>query len=356
MTTGQGGGVGGGVPPLGDPGQPGPFESRAYDAGGVDVVAVADEALFERLLAGGILGADDPDWAVDLARLVRAAEAPGRPDELAGEDEIVTRMVDARFEAGTELPDGAADTTVVPLPVRQTDEPPPGPHQRERVAAYRAKHMAARMEASSYPAVRSLGRVLAVKAAAVTTAVVVGTVAAAAAATTGIVATVVVPALTDTKTTPAEPGTDVDDDGDGSSGGGGERDDRTNELAPSTRPSACAASPVDCTTETPGSSRPGSSPSTTVTTDDSGDEPVATTTTESPQPDGEDPPPTTAPTTTVPEPTTTTTTETTTTTSPPDPGPQAATAPLVATSTPSAVADPAATSLGATIESTAATP
>jgi hypothetical protein len=341
------GGVGGGIPPADDPGRSDPGvaadpRGTERDTGVVtNVVTLAEEAVFERLLAGGIPGADDPGWAAHLARLVRVADAPGRPDELADEDEIVALMVEARREAVAELPGGAADTTVVRLPARRMDEPWPARHDRERGAAYRAKHMAARLEASSHPAVRNLGRVLAVKAAAVTTAVVVGTVAAAA-ATTGIVATVVVPALTGTKAPPADPGTDADDDGDGDGfiGGTGSSDDRTTDGATSFEPSICAESPADCSTEAPTTSEPVVAPSTTVTTEAStDDEPVATSTTESPLP--EDPPPTTAPATTVPEPTTTTTTTTTTV---PDPqttmfaenGTQSGAATLATSSTPSA--------------------
>jgi hypothetical protein len=315
MTAQGGGGVGGGLPPGDGRGSsdPASFDpGAAPDAGGVDVVTVADEAVFERLLAGGVIGADDPAWAADLARLVRAADAPGRPDELTGEDEIVARMVDARRDAVADLPgataDATADATVVRLPARKLDEPWPGPHRQERVTAYRAKHMAARLEASSHPAVRNLGRVLAVKAAAVTTAVVVGTVAAAAAATTGIVATVVVPALTSSKA-PSEPDTEADDDADGPTSEADEGDDATTGPAPSSGPATCAESPGNCSSEAPASSAPASTPSTTVTTETSDDdEPEVTTTTESPP--STTAPPTTAPTTTVPEPTTTTTTTT----------------------------------------------
>ncbi len=169
------------------------------------------DALLERLLAGGDPGPDAPPWTGNLALLVRAAQAPPRPDELAGEDDIVRRMGEARLAAlaGDDPTTDPAVATGSRGPVVAAGTGPSAPghaamasvtdlgdhrarHGRDRT--YRAKHAAARLEASRHPAVRTLGRVIAMKAAAVTTAVVIG-VAAAAAATTGIVATVVVPAL-----------------------------------------------------------------------------------------------------------------------------------------------------------------
>ena len=162
------------------------------------------DALFEALLAGHE-PASAPGWSSDLAVLVHAAQAAATPDELAREDDIVARMRQARLEArsGTVSPAPVTAAPVTPAPVADL--------AARRVArgadrGYRAKHAAARLERSRHPAVRTIGRVVAMKAAAVTTVAVIS-VAAAAAATTGIVATVVVPALSPDEPRKPEPTT-----------------------------------------------------------------------------------------------------------------------------------------------------
>jgi hypothetical protein len=55
------------------------------------------DAELERLLGGGSPSAQAPAWFGDVAVLVRTARAPARPDELAGEADIVARMVDLRL-------------------------------------------------------------------------------------------------------------------------------------------------------------------------------------------------------------------------------------------------------------------
>jgi hypothetical protein len=70
------------------------------------------DAELERLLGGGSPSAQAPAWFGDVAVLVRTARAPARPDELAGEADIVARMVelrlavlaDAAIEDQTEAP------------------------------------------------------------------------------------------------------------------------------------------------------------------------------------------------------------------------------------------------------------
>ncbi len=153
------------------------------------------DALFEAMLRGHEPASDAPGWCSDLAVLVHAARAPAAPGELAREDDIVARMRRVRLDVGS----GA----VTPAPLTDLGA--------RRAAAdpdrsYRAKHAAARLEMSRHPAVRTIGRVLAMKAAAVTTVTVIS-VAAAAAATTGIVATVVMPALSTDEPRDAEPAT-----------------------------------------------------------------------------------------------------------------------------------------------------
>jgi hypothetical protein len=306
-----------------DPG-PGTGADAGIDQGGA---AVADgaipDALFDRLLAGGVPEADDPAWSRDLVRLVLAVQAPARPDELSGQHEIVGRMIEVRRAAREELvPAGAptADAAVVRLlPARRPDEPWPGPRRRgPHVGVYHAKHAAARLEASRHPAVRNLGRVLAVKAAAVTTAVVVGTVAAAAAATTGLVATVVVPALTSDDPAPSEPAPSPElDEGDGGRVGTAATNDDSlaRRVTPPVPSTDCGGDPGDpgCAVQPAPATASSTVPSTTATTspDDPATTPEATTTTTTA------PPPTTAPpATTVPEPP-----STTTTTVPEDPPP-----------------------------------
>jgi hypothetical protein len=142
------------------------------------------DALFEALLRGDEPTGGAPGWGSDVAVLVHAARAPAAPDELAREDDIVARMRQVRLEVGSGA---VTPAPVTDLGVRRL--------ARDPDRTYRAKHAAARLEMSRHPAVRTIGRVVAMKAAAVTTVAVIS-VAAAAAATTGIVATVVVPALT----------------------------------------------------------------------------------------------------------------------------------------------------------------
>jgi hypothetical protein len=55
------------------------------------------DAELERLLSGGSPSAEAPAWFGDVAVLVRTARAPARPDELAGEADIVARMVEVRL-------------------------------------------------------------------------------------------------------------------------------------------------------------------------------------------------------------------------------------------------------------------
>ena len=176
------------------------------------------DATIDRLLAGEAPGPDAPAWCSDLAVLVRAAQAPARPDELARQDEIVGRMskLCVAAHASGDIEDGSAPGAagVVDLDVYRAD------HAADR--AYRAKHAAARLDASRHPAARTLGRVVAMKAVVVTTAVVIG-VAAAAAATTSIVATVVVPALTSNEPSKPTPPVTADDRPDGSGARTGDR-------------------------------------------------------------------------------------------------------------------------------------
>jgi hypothetical protein len=153
------------------------------------------DALFEALLRGDEPAGGAPGWGSDVAVLVHAARAPAAPDELAREDDIVARMRQVRLEVGSGAvaPAPVTDLGLLRL-VRDPDRD------------YRAKHAAARLQMSRHPSVRTIGRVVAMKAAAVTTVAVIS-VAAAAAATTGIVATVVVPALTPDEPRQPEPAT-----------------------------------------------------------------------------------------------------------------------------------------------------
>lgn len=63
------------------------------------------DAELQRLLNGGLPSTEAPAWFGDVAVLVRTAHAPARPDELAGEADIVARMVEVRLAvlAGTEV-------------------------------------------------------------------------------------------------------------------------------------------------------------------------------------------------------------------------------------------------------------
>jgi hypothetical protein len=152
------------------------------------------DALFEAMLGGDEPAGNAPRWCSDLAVLVHAAQAPAEPHELAREDEIVARMRQVRLdlESGVDTP-----APVIDLGTRRAVAGDRG---------YRAKHAAARLETSRHPAVRTIGRVVAMKAAAATTVAVIS-MAAAAAATTGIVATVVVPALSTDEPRDPEPTT-----------------------------------------------------------------------------------------------------------------------------------------------------
>jgi hypothetical protein len=281
-----------------------------------NVVELRDlDQLFEDVLSGQALGPEAPAWSADLARLVRGARVEAVPGELAGHDAVVASMLEVRRSAAGEAEalDRAAPP---PLPIAAAATPPDGapmlPTEAGSVGApyhprhvrgergYRAKHAAARTQASGNPTARNVGRLIALKAAAVTTAVVVGTVAAAA-ATTGIVANVVVPAFTSKAphTPPASKTTITQRPG---GGAGGVEDEDLDATVPVP---ACQLAPV-CSPLTPAgptsddpvparptgptvptTERPGTSTTTT--------EPPATTTT------------TGAPTTTEPDPTTTTT-------------------------------------------------
>lgn len=266
--------------------------------------ATIDEAdaldlFFDRLLAGAEPAADAPAWSRDVALLVRAAQAPAQQGELAGEDDIVARMVEVRrLAAGRAAPAlprtgtggqavadpagplaGEATTAAAGVLASVTRLADRRGHHRpdRRDRHYRAKHAAARLEASRHPALRTVGRVLAVKAAAVTTAAVVG-VAAAAAATTGIVATVVVPAFTDEPPEPTPVPTTVAKRRTPTTSG-------TRDPAPADRqdPAACATEPgctvPPFTAATPSSTTTTTRPSPTTTEATRGDAPAPSTTT-----------------------------------------------------------------------------
>lgn len=252
------------------------------------------DTFLDHLLAGTAPADDAPAWSHDVALLVRAARAPAQADELAGEQDIVARMVEARRTTTSGVL-----ATVTRLADRRAED------RGDR--HYRAKHAAARLEASRHPVIRTVGRVLAMKAAAVATVAVVGV--AAAAATTGIVATVVVPALTEAPPAP-EPAPTT------------ERRQRTETTSGARDPGPAderepAVCPMVPTCTAPPSAVP--SPTTTVA--------AAEPTTPSTETDSDDP---TAPSTSTTVATTTTSTTvgasttietTTTTTSDPDPGP-----------------------------------
>jgi hypothetical protein len=278
-----------------------------------NVVELRDlDQLFEDVLAGQALGPDAPAWSADLARLVHGARVEAAPGELAGHDAIVASMLEIRRAATVAGDAGVRDADArPPLQLAEGASPPavaasgpvgsvggtPLPRHVRGERGYRAKHAAARTQASSIPTARHVGRLIGVKAAAVTTAVVVGTVAAAA-ATSEIVTNVVVPAFV-TKVPDSSPTTKTttsqrSDRGDGGGGAGGGEDLDETVAVP-----ACQFTPV-CSPLTPAGPAAENSvptterPGTTTTTT----EPPATTTTT---------PATT--TTTEPEPTTTTTTE-----------------------------------------------
>jgi len=298
-----------------------------HDEGPVPDGDGVDEEVLERVLAGHQPVPDDPPWAADLALLVAAAEAPPADDELADEAAIVRAMSVVRRTALAGHEVEPADATILdPLPpARTATEPGADPaattvadvvdlrdrgprHLRPRTAAERA---VARLAASSHPAARTLGRVLAVKAAAAATAVGLGV--AAAAATTGIVAKVVVPAIEEIRTD--EPTTTTVDRtarrttttaGAEARSGTPAGTPTTTACDPATGPTAapCEAAPATTTTTTTGTDA-GTAGTPTTTVPDAG-EPAPTATTEAPTP-------TTTP-TTEPPPTTTPPTSTTTTT------------------------------------------
>jgi hypothetical protein len=301
-----------------------------------NVVELRDlDQLFEDILAGQALGPEAPAWSADLARLVQGARVEAVPGELAGHDDIVASMTEARRsaaadgraddagEAGArEAGDRAAlplrpvadavaspDDEVVAAAATESAGAPHAPRHALGARGYRAKHAAARTPTPGGPTARDVGRLIAVKAVAVTTAVVVGTVAAAA-ATTGIVANVVVPALT--SNAPDAPPTSKTTTTQRSGAGGvsGVEDDDVDGTVPVP---ACQLSPV-CSPLTPAFPAPDDSvparptgptvpttdrPSTSTTIPDT---PATTTTTEAP-PTSEpgptttitEPPPTTQP-------------------------------------------------------------
>ena len=257
------------------------------------------DLFLDRLLAGADPAADAPAWSRDVAHLVRAAQAPAQPGELAGEDDIVARMVEVRRQATDRAAPALARTGTGGHAAADADRSPTGESAADRPAGtgllasvthladrrardrsdrhYRAKHAAARLEASRHPALRTVGRVLAMKAAAVTTAVTVG-VAAAAAATTGIVATVVVPAFTDEPPEPKPVPTTESKRRTSTTGG-------TRGPAPADRqdPATCTPGP-DCpappsTAATPTTTTSTTRPSPTTTEAARGDDTAPSTTT-----------------------------------------------------------------------------
>lgn len=292
---------------------------RRDDSIGLGDIADTD-AVLEQLLDGHAPGAHAPAWWGDVALLVRAAQAPATDDELAGEDDVVRRMLAVRLAldaAGAGAPDATADLDrpVPAVPAAAGDVTVLSDYRAGHTPAraYRAKHAAARLEASRHPAVRTLGQVIAMKAAAVTTAMVIGV--AAAAATTGIVATVVVPALSSNE--PREPAppatTERPDRGGGTDEPGGRAPAPPDRLPLVTCPLLPACVAAEGSAPTSATTRPTTSTSNTTETTVA-DPAVAPTETTSPPSSTT----TIAPTvTTVPE----TPTTTTTTTVPEDPGP-----------------------------------
>jgi hypothetical protein len=229
------------------------------------------DAVFERLLEGEGLTSEAPGWCSDVALLVRAAQAPPLPDELAGEADIVRRMSAVRLAARAGGASVAATIDDPPVPtttglatlasVSHLRDRRPRP---DSLRGYRAKHAAERLETSRHPAVRTLGRVVAMKAAAVTTAAVIG-VAAAAAATTGIVATVVVPALTGDGPREPDPAPETTDRSTRS--GGTEQDSPRSDAdeAGVPRPPTCLVLPA-CATPAPPAPPEAVAPTTPSTT------------------------------------------------------------------------------------------
>ena len=169
-------------------------DDRVIDITGSDV-------LLDRLLAGDAPAPGAPAWCDDVALLVSAAHAPARPDELAREAQIVRQMRELRV-AALVPPDRTPDRPTTEPDVVEPAITDLAEYRARHMRKHRARHAAARLEASRHPAVRTLGRVIAMNAATVTAAAVIGA-AAAAAATTGIVATVVVPALSNDAPEPA---------------------------------------------------------------------------------------------------------------------------------------------------------
>jgi hypothetical protein len=85
------------------------------------------DAELERLLSGGSPSAEAPAWFGDVAVLVRTARAPARPDELAGEADIVARMVEVRLAVLAEATTG---TTVAGQDDSDEADAPPVPAPR----------------------------------------------------------------------------------------------------------------------------------------------------------------------------------------------------------------------------------
>ena len=305
-----------------------------------------DEEL-DALLTGATPAPEAPAWCSDVAVLVRTLQAPARPGELAGEADIVARMRELLTLPIDDGDDGAGDAGepgIAAVDPADPDDPTDADDEdgeageageihrlgayaatgddvvdlrtaerlRSRMdvfdlngyrakhgdRSYIAKHAAARLEASRYPVARTVGRVVAMKAAAVTTAAVIG-VAAAAAATTGIVATVVVPAINDHVRRPPAVSVPADKDDTGTSSDEGRSGDgRDGDDSPAVSVPAEPGAPAPAT----GSSTATTASTTTSTTTSTTS---TTSTTEPETPPTSDPPPTTEPPpTTVPEPTT----------------------------------------------------
>jgi hypothetical protein len=297
-----------------------------------------DEAI-DRLLMGAPPAPEAPAWCSDVAVLVRTAQRPALPDELAGEADIVARMrelLTVPAAAGDEptsgadavdadaAPAGGADVVELdlrtPAPERLTGrllsrrEPSDldGYRAKHGERHYTAKHVAARLEASGHPVARTVGRVVAMKAAAVGTAALIS-VAAAAAATTGIVATVVVPAFDHDRhpVTPAEtPAGDKDDAGTSRSGSRPSGEDDGDDMpAPTTCsnvlmtcPPGVVQVPASPATSTPAASSTATSAPTTTPTTSPTSTTTSTTAPETPPSTPVDPTTSTTPPTTVEDP------------------------------------------------------
>lgn len=303
---------------------------------GTDAQARALDAALDHLVAGGDPAPDAPAWCADVAVLVQAAGSPAEGDELAAEHDIVARMAEIRravLDGGATREPGAAPAATAPVGPGDDDTAEtaaaltvtaldaavtaeagagvtdlatyrsgPGPARGggEDDDAYRPRHVATAGADPGHPAAATIGRLVAMKAAAATTAVALGV--AAAAATTGIVATVVVPALRSEPpvrdpaptTTGVDPSTTT-------------RRTEPDEAPAGSAPATCAdetpcdaaggdtTDPVEVTTTVPATA------STTVAPGGEATDPATATTIESPTTSVEDPPTTTS----APEPTTT---------------------------------------------------